>query len=46
MFIDSVKIYVKAGKGAMESLPSSRKYVPKGGPAGGNGGRWECYLCW
>lgn len=39
-FIDKVKISVKAGKGG-DGIVSFRKeaYVPKGGPAGGDGGK-------
>lgn len=39
-FIDKAKITVKAGKGG-DGIVSFRKeaYVPKGGPAGGDGGR-------
>lgn len=40
MFIDSAKIYVKSGKGGDGIIHWRReKYVPKGGPDGGNGGR-------
>ncbi|MDL2280998.1 GTPase ObgE [Selenomonadales bacterium OttesenSCG-928-I06] len=40
MFIDKVKITVKAGSGG-HGMSSFRreKYVPKGGPSGGDGGR-------
>ena len=39
-FIDYVKIYCRSGKGGPGSLHFHRaKYVPKGGPDGGDGGR-------
>lgn len=39
MFLDYVKIYVKSGDGGPGAVTFRReKYVPKGGPSGGNGG--------
>ncbi|MCB0663091.1 MAG: GTPase ObgE, partial [Saprospiraceae bacterium] len=39
-FVDYVKIYCRSGKGGAGSVHFYRaKYVPKGGPDGGDGGR-------
>ena len=39
-FIDYVKIYCRSGNGGPGSTHMRReKYVPKGGPDGGDGGR-------
>ena len=40
MFIDSAKIYIKAGDGGNGAVSFHReKYIAKGGPDGGDGGK-------
>ncbi len=40
MFIDEAKIWIKAGNGGNGAIAFRReKYIPKGGPSGGDGGR-------
>ncbi len=40
MFVDQARIFVKAGNGGNGAVSFYRgKYIPKGGPDGGNGGR-------
>jgi GTP-binding protein len=40
MFIDQARIYIKAGNGGNGAVSFYRgKYIPNGGPDGGNGGR-------
>ena len=40
MFVDSVKVTLRAGKGGNGVVAWRReKYIPKGGPSGGDGGK-------
>lgn len=45
-FVDYVKIYCRSGKGGRGSAHMRReKYVPNGGPDGGDGGRGGHVIC-
>ncbi len=45
MFLDKVDIFIKAGNGGNGAVAFHReKYVPNGGPDGGDGGRGGCII--
>ena len=40
MFVDTAKVYIKAGKGGNGAISFRHEiYIPKGGPDGGDGGK-------
>ena len=45
VFVDLAKIYVKAGRGGDGMIHFRReKYVPRGGPDGGDGGKEGMFI--
>ena len=40
MFVDTAKVYIRAGKGGNGAISFRHEiYIPKGGPDGGDGGK-------